>query len=162
MLRFVQSGFSDEGWEQEYDSFDKGWDLFFGNLRTSLEHFAGQPVHNALAMGSTPGRAAEIWPRLHTALGLSGHPAVGDEVTLRPDGPDPITGVADGASPEFLGVRSAHGLHRIGTEGDAGRGVSAYHYFYGELVDDEAVIAAWQGWLTALFPAPEGAATTGP
>jgi uncharacterized protein YndB with AHSA1/START domain len=158
VLRFVQSGFTDEGWEQEYDSFDKGWDLFFLNLRAYLEHFAGQPVRNALAMGYTPGRAAEIWPRLHGALGLAGHPAVGDEVTLRPAGPESITGVVDVATPEFLGVRSAHGLHRIGAEGDAGCGVSAYHYFYDEPVDDEAITAAWQEWLTTLFPAPEGAA----
>lgn len=161
VLRFVQCGFSEEGWEQEYDSFDKGWDLFFGNLRSYLEHFAGLPVRNALAMGYTPGRAADIWPRLHAALGLAGHPAVGDEVTLTPDGPSPITGVVDVASPEFLGIRSAHGLHRIGAEGDAGCGVSAYHYFYGEPVDDEAITTAWQSWLTTLFPAPEGAPTTG-
>lgn len=56
------------------------------------------------------------------------------------------------ASPEFLGVRSAHGLHRIGAEGDAGCGVSAHHYFYGEPVDEEAITAAWQSWLAALFP----------
>jgi uncharacterized protein YndB with AHSA1/START domain len=160
VLRFVQSGFADEGWEQEYDSLDKGWDLFFGNLRSYLEHFAGQPARSALTMGFTPGRAADIWPVLHAALGLAGHPAVGDTVTLRPDGPEPITGVVDIASPEFLGVRSAHGLHRIGAEGDAGCGVSAYHYFYGEPVDDEAITAAWQEWLTRLFPVPAEMATS--
>lgn len=154
VLRFVQTGFSDEGWEDEYHSFDKGWDLFFGNLRAYLEHFAGQPVRNALAMGYTPGGASEIWPVLHTALGLQGHPAVGDEITLRPDGPAPISGTVDVATPEFLGVRSAHGLHRIGAEGETGCGVSAYHYFYGEPVDEEALTAAWQDWLTRLFPAP--------
>ncbi len=154
VLRFVQSGFTGDSWEAEYDSFDKGWDLFFLNLRSYLEHFAGQPVRNALAMGYTPGRAADIWPVLHEALGLDGHPAVGDGVTLRPDGPEPIAGVVDVASPEFLGVRSAHGLHRIGAEGDAGCGVSAYHYFYGDPVDDEKLTAAWQEWLTRLFPAP--------
>ena len=162
VLRFAQTGFSGDDWEAEYDSFDAGWSLFFLNLRSYLEHFAGQPVHNALAMSWTAGGATEIWPVLHRELGLSGHPAVGDEVTLRPDGPHPVTGVVDVASPEFLGVRSAHGLHRIGAEGEAGCGVSAYHYFYGEPVDAEAVTSAWQGWLTRLFPAPEAAATTGP
>lgn len=115
-------------------------------------HFAGRPVQNALTTAFIPGRAAEIWPVPHTALGLAGHPAVGETVTLRPEGPEPITGVLDVASPEFLGVRSAHGLHRIGAEGDAGCGVSAYHYFYGEPVDEEAITAAWQSWLAALFP----------
>jgi len=154
VLRFVQSGFAEKNWEDEYDSFDKGWDLFFLNLRVYLEHFAGQPVRNALAMGWTAGRATEIWPLLHKALGIDAHPCVGDTITLTPDGPPPITGVVDVASPEFLGVRSTHGLHRIGAEGEAGCGVSAYHYLYGEPVDDEALTAAWQDWLTRLFPAP--------
>jgi hypothetical protein len=44
VLPFVQSGFLAEGWETEYSSYDVGWDLFFANLRSYLEHFAGQPV----------------------------------------------------------------------------------------------------------------------
>jgi len=157
VLRFVQSGFSGENWEDEYRGYDTGWDLFFLNLRAYLEHFAGQPVGNALAVGWTAGGATEIWPVLHKALGIDGHPAVGATVTLAPDGPPPVTGVVDVASPEFLGVRSANGLHRIGAEGENGCGLSAYHYFYGEPVDAAAITAAWQRWLTELFPAPAGA-----
>lgn len=37
VLRFVQSGFLDGGWEGEYDSLDRGWDLFFHNLRSYLD-----------------------------------------------------------------------------------------------------------------------------
>ncbi len=159
VLRFVQSGFLDEGWEDEFASFDTGWDLFFGNLRSYLAHFAGQPVANVVSMGYTAVSAADAWPMLHRALGLTGHPAVGDTVTLTPDGPAPITGVVDVASREFLGVRSSNGLHRIGAEGDAGCGVSAYHYFYGEPVDTETLTTDWQHWLTRLFPAPEPATT---
>jgi uncharacterized protein YndB with AHSA1/START domain len=157
VLRFVQSGFLDEGWENEYSSLDKGWDLFFFNLRSYLAHFAGQPVHNVVTVTYTTGSAAELWPGLYRALGLSGRPAVGETVTLRPDGPPPITGVVDVASDEFLGVRSAAGLHRIGAEGEAGCGVSAFHYFYGDPVDTEALTTAWQHWLTAHTPAPSPA-----
>jgi uncharacterized protein YndB with AHSA1/START domain len=154
VLRFVQSGFLDgTDWDGEYDSFDAGWDLFFVNLRSYLEHFAGQPAHPVVTMGYTTGSAAEVWQVLHRALGLAGHPAVWDEVTLTPDGPEPITGVVDVANGEFVGVRSAHGLHRIGAEGEAGCGVSAYHYFYGDPVDTDALTADWQKWLSALFPA---------
>jgi hypothetical protein len=53
-----------------------------------------------------------------------------------------------------FGVRSARGLHRIGAEGEAGCGVSAYHYFCGEPVDAEALTADWQAWLGRLFPVP--------
>jgi hypothetical protein len=52
------------------------------------------------------------------------------------------------------------GLHRIGAEGDAGCGLSAYHYFYGDPVDTEASTAVWQKWLTNLFPAPVPASTS--
>ncbi|MHA6792624.1 SRPBCC family protein [Pseudonocardia bannensis] len=158
VLRFVQSGFLDgSDWDGEYDSFDAGWDLFFHNLAQYLAHFAGRPVVNVVTMGYATGvDAATAWPVLYRGLGLTGPPAVGDEVTLRPDGPEPITGVVDVANAEFLGVRSAHGLHRIGAEGGAGCGVSAYHYFYGGDIDGDidgaAATAAWQDWLTGLFP----------
>jgi uncharacterized protein YndB with AHSA1/START domain len=155
VLRFVQSGFLDgTDWDGEYDSFDAGWNLFFANLRSYLTHFAGRPAQNVVTMGYTTGSAREVWPVLHRALGLSGHPRVGDEVTLTPDGLAPITGVVDVAHDAFLGVRAADGLHRFGAEGDAGCGVSAYHYFYGEPVDTEALTAHWQAWLTRLFPQP--------
>jgi uncharacterized protein YndB with AHSA1/START domain len=159
VLKFVQSGFLDGAdWDDEYDSFDAGWDLFFTNLRSYLKHFAGRPAQNVVTMAYTEGSAREIWPVLHRELGLAGPPAVGDQITLSPDGPPPITGVVDVANDEFLGVRSAHGLHRIGAEGEAGCGVSAYHYFYGEPIDSDALTADWQAWLQRLFPAP---ATTG-
>jgi uncharacterized protein YndB with AHSA1/START domain len=155
VLRFVQSGFLDGAdWDDEYDSFDAGWSLFFDNLRSYLRHFAGRPVRNVVAMSYTTGSARDIWPALHRALGLAGHPAVGETVTLTPDGPDPINGVVDVANEEFLGVRSEYGLHRIGAEGEDGCGVSAYHYVYGRPVDTGALTADWQKWLSVLFPEP--------
>jgi uncharacterized protein YndB with AHSA1/START domain len=148
VLRFVQSGFLDGAdWDDEYDSFDAGWALFFTNLRSYLQHFAGKPVRSAVAMVYTAGGAPDIWPKLHRSLGLAGHPTVGETVTLAPPGPAPITGVVDVANEEFLGVRSAHGLHRIGAEGEEGCGVSAYHYIYGRPVDVAALTAVWQRWL---------------
>jgi hypothetical protein len=51
-------------------------------------------------------------------------------------------------------MRSATGLHRIGAEGDAGCGLSAYHYFYGAPVYTGASAAVWQKRLTDLFPPP--------
>lgn len=160
VLRFVQTGFPDEGWEDEYHGLDRGWELFFDNLRAYLAHFAGRPVANVVTMGFAVVSAKEAWRVLYRALGLTGPPTLGEEITLAPDGPDPINGVVDVSGPEFLGVRSAHGLHRIGAEGgDASCGVSAYHYFYGsdgngKPVDVVAQAAAWQDWLVRHFPAP--------
>jgi uncharacterized protein YndB with AHSA1/START domain len=151
VLRFVQCGFLDGAdWDDEYDSFDAGWSLFLDNLRSYLRHFAGLPVRNAVAMSYTAGSARDIWPVVHRSLGLAGHLAVGETVTLAPDGPAPIVGVVDVANEEFLGVRSEHGLHRIGVEGEDGCGVSAYHYVYGRPVDTAALTADWQQWLERL------------
>jgi uncharacterized protein YndB with AHSA1/START domain len=148
VLRFVQSGFLDgSDWDGEYNSFDAGWGLFFLNLRSYLQHFVGRSVRGAVAMSYTAGSARDIWPVLHRALGVARHPAVGETVTLAPDGPAPITGVVDVANEEFLGVRSADGLHRIGAEGEDGCGVSAYHYIYGRAVDTGSLTADWQRWL---------------
>ncbi len=108
VLRFVQSGFLEgDDWDGEYDSFDAGWDMFFVNLRTYLAHFAGLPVHTVVTMAFTYGSAAEAWTVLYRGLGLPGHPAVGEQVTLRPKGPPPIAGVVDVATAEFVGLRSA-------------------------------------------------------
>ena len=158
VLRFVQSGFLDTGdWAGEYDSFDTGWDLFFANLTAYLRYFAGRPAHGVTAMGYTALDPQQAWPIFHTALGLSGQPELGDEVTLTPEGMPPITGVVDVATPQFLGVRTADALYRFGAEGSTGCGISAYHYFYREDVDVDAARTAWQGWLSRLFPAPEHA-----
>lgn len=58
--------------------------------------------------------------------------------------------MVDVADEEFLGVRSEHGLHRIGVEGEDGCGLSAYHYVYGRPVDSAALTADWQRWLEKI------------
>jgi uncharacterized protein YndB with AHSA1/START domain len=151
VLRFAQSGLGGESWQDEYDSFDKGWELFFGNLRTYLGEFAGLPARTVVGMAMVPVAAFAAWPVLHRALGLAGRPAVGERVALT--GPQPVTGVVDVATDEFLGVRSERSLHRFGAEGDDGCGVSAYHYFYGDPVDVETLTKAWGTWLAGLFEA---------
>lgn len=154
VLRFVQSGFIEkDGWEAEYDSFRTGWTMFFANLAAYLEHFTGQPVRNVVTMGFTPLGADEAWELFHEALGLAKRPLVGDEVHLTPAGLAPVDGVVDLSTREFLGVRSADALYRFGAEGSTGCGVSAYHYLYGDGATPDT--AAWQAWLSGLFPAPQ-------
>lgn len=157
-LRFVQSGFLDgPAWDAEYATFDTGWDLFFHNLASYFERFAGLPVSNVVTSTYAPGTADAAWPVLRHGLGIATPPAVGERITLAPRGMAAIPGVVDVASCAVLGVRSEHGLHRIAAEGDAGCAVSAYHYFYGIPVDTAALTAGWQAWLDGLFPAVTGA-----
>ena len=72
-------------------------------------------------MAYTPGRAADVWPVLHRALGLTGAPALGAAVVLTPDGPPTIEGVVDVASDEFLGESAP----RAGCTGSAPRATPA-------------------------------------
>ncbi|RTL70839.1 MAG: SRPBCC domain-containing protein [Pseudonocardiaceae bacterium] len=154
VLRFVQSGFLDgTEWDDEYGSYDAGWGLFLLNLQQYFAHFAGLPVANVVTMAWADGGASTLWPVLLRSLGLDARPAVGDTITLRPNGIVPVTGVVDVVTDEFLGVRSERGLHRIGAEGEAGCGVSAYHYFYGDPAPDTvALTGAWQSWLEWTVP----------
>ncbi|HEY0638043.1 MAG TPA: SRPBCC domain-containing protein [Pseudonocardiaceae bacterium] len=156
VLRFVQSGFLDGAeWDAEYDGFLHGWQLFFENLTAYLAHFPGRTARTVVTMGFSPSSPAGAWDVMHGALGLTGRPAVGDVVRLRPSGPAPVEGVVDVSTDHFLGVRSDSALYRFGAEGTSGCGVSAYHYHFGP-VDLEAEQTAWQAWLTTLFPPPTG------
>jgi hypothetical protein len=161
VLTFVQTGFPEgEEWDAEYASFDQGWDLFFGNLIAYLTHFPGQEAVSAVAGASPDESAGEAWTKLLKALGLETEPAVGAEVELTPDGPDPVEGTVDVLqSGKLLGVRSENGLHRFAVEGDEPCTVSIYHYLYGEELDDEVdldqLTGDWQEWLDALFPFDE-------
>lgn len=169
VLRFVQTGFTGDDWEAEYDAYETGWGMYFATLVAYLRHFRGRPVRNAMSMGMAVSSPAEAWRVFLPALGLAAMPAVGDDVTLTPDGPGPVHGVVDLVTPHFLGVRAADSLHRFGAEGgDGGCGVSGSHYFY-ERADgttaDDATVEAWHAWITRLFPAPEQSeqsAQTGP
>ena len=123
VLRFVQSGFLDGAeWDAEYDGFLHGWRLFFENLTAYLAHFPGRTARTVVTMGFSPSSPAGAWDVMHGALGLTGRPAVGDVVRLRPSGPAPIEGVVDVSTDHFLGVRSGSALYRFGAEGTSGCG----------------------------------------
>ncbi|GAB3400211.1 SRPBCC family protein [Flindersiella endophytica] len=153
VLRFVQAGFTAEDWEAEYHS--KGWDLFFHNLELYFDHFAGKPVANALAMSFTDLDRDAVWEKFGAALGLDPDVKQGDEITLRPDGMEPITGVVDLRYQGGLGIRGADGLYRFAGEGaDAWGMVTVSHYLYGTGRTTEEATASWRAWLERLFPMP--------
>jgi uncharacterized protein YndB with AHSA1/START domain len=153
VLRFVQAGFTAEDWEAEYHS--KGWDLFFHNLELYFDHYAGKPVANALAMSFTELARDAVWEKFHAALGVDPAVEQGDEVTLAPEGVEPIKGVVDLRYPGGLGIRTADGLYRFGGEGaDAWGMVTVAHYLYGTGRTSEQATATWRAWLEGLFPMP--------
>lgn len=152
VLRLIHSGITGEDWEAEYHS--RGWDGFLANLRRYFDHFRGLPPATVSIIAFTNLDMAGIWERFYSALGLERPPAVGDRVTLRPDGPDPISGVVEVAEAGELGVRSDRGAHFFSGDG-AWNMVTVVHYLYGEGIDRDAATAQWQSWADRLFPPSE-------
>ncbi|MGA6167180.1 SRPBCC family protein [Amycolatopsis magusensis] len=154
VLRFTQSGFFDgDDWAGEYESFDRGWNLFFHNLAQYFRYFAGLPA-TTLVTGSTTSLGPDaIWAKLSAALGVDPEVRLGDRVRLTPAGLPPIDGEVDYRVRGVLGVRAAEGLHRFQGFGAEGHGmVNSIHYYYGTAPDRAATTAAWQQWLLAAFP----------
>jgi uncharacterized protein YndB with AHSA1/START domain len=150
VLRLVQSGVLGDDWETEYDAFDKGWDMYLHQLGQYLRYFRGRPATPVTAMGPGPDDAERAWARLRSGLGLTGKPAEGDRVRLTPEGLDPVEGVVDYLSPEFLGVRADDGLYRF-FRGFDGLIFLGHHLFAD--VDPGQAEANWQRWLDRLFDA---------
>jgi uncharacterized protein YndB with AHSA1/START domain len=150
VLRLVQSGVLGDDWETEYDALGKGWDMYLHQLGQYLRYFRGRPVAPVTLMGPGPKATDQLWPELRRGLGLAGEPAEGDRVRLTPDGLDPVEGVVDYVSPDILGVRGDDGLYRFicGFDGSVGVG----HHLYADDADAKEAEAAWQGWLSRLFP----------
>lgn len=170
VLRFIHSGFStDASFDDEYGVVDNGWDLFFGILRTYLQHFAGQRGASAQAMASHEGPTEAAWRLL---MG-SAQPdvevdaiAVGAALRLTPPGLESFSGVVDvrhqgevrsGFAGDVLGLRLPDGVLRLAVEGrpEGPASVWAAWYGYGPgVAAAEASAPALQRWLADLFPAP--------
>ena len=87
--------------------------------------------------------------RYREALGLPGPVAVGEQVTLTPEGFDPIDGVVEWVSPSFFGVRSDDALYRF-IWPFVGGSMVGHHDFSGN-VDPDQASADWLEWLELTF-----------
>ena len=76
ILRIVQSGFSGENWEDQYDSAAGGWAYFLYNLRYYLEHHAGKPRHAIWVRWPIEIPRESAWPQLLGASGLNLQPSM--------------------------------------------------------------------------------------
>jgi hypothetical protein len=151
VLRFVQSGFSGDDWEAEYEDFSKGWDLFFHNMSQYFDHFADRPVSNVAVLNFTDLGRDAVWEKLNRALGVPENIGTGDQVTLTPAGLGELHGVVDACERDVLGIRTADGLYRFMGEGADKHGfVTATHYVYRDL-DSSELTAAWQAWLDGVL-----------
>jgi uncharacterized protein YndB with AHSA1/START domain len=151
VVRLVHSGFlGNDDWAAEYDGLTKGDRMYAYKLAAYLDHFVGQvATATVMVFGPQVPDPERAWTTLRTGLGLAGPVQEGDPVRLTPAGLDPIEGVVDYATPEFLGVRSKDGLHRFmhGYQDT----VVVEQQLFGSDLDAGQIEQAWQAWLAVVF-----------
>ena len=152
LLRYAHSGIFVEDWDTQYDAVQQHTDFYLHTLAEYLEHFGGQP---ATYIGDVPqgilGPAASASPdgfeRLQRALGLDPSVSEGDAVRLTPDGPPPVSGVADYLRPNFLGVRSSDALYCFFGRNAFGSPVGMSIHSFDPGIDAEQTERLWREWL---------------
>lgn len=173
VVRMVHSLFtSSDEWDDQIESFEKGWPSFFAVLRLYLTHFSGRPAGSFFATAPAAGESIPTWAALCDALGLAGA-TVGEERTSTL-AHDPWTCVIERVyqdnheryvlarvpSPSpgilFTGTNEAKGKLSDG-EVNVGRrpgtNVSVARYYYGDDASERAATAeaAWRAWLKQTF-----------
>lgn len=140
----------DEDLAVQYDACVAHTDLYRHSMGQYATHFAGRDVTYVEIDAGEASQAEGSTARLTAALGLDGA-AVGDEVTLAVPGAEPIAATVDYADGTFVGLRSAHGLHRIYGRDRWGWPVSVAHHLVDPAADGAAVEAAWQAFLDSTY-----------
>jgi hypothetical protein len=144
-------------WGDEFESMTgKGWDMYLHTLAQYLEHFPGHPATYLEAEAPQSSSEPGAWPVLLNALGLSASVATGDRVRLTPAGLDPLEGVVDYLTGNFLGIRTSDALYRFHGRAPIGMPIAVGHHIYSApgsdaAVDGERAAQRWQSWLGAVF-----------
>jgi uncharacterized protein YndB with AHSA1/START domain len=94
IVRLVSSLFaSGEDWDNQLESFESGWPVYFRVLRLYMTNFRGQPCSTIQVMAPTSGSESEAWDALTGALGLAGISA--GKRSVSPRGVPPLAGVVE-------------------------------------------------------------------
>ena len=117
--------------------------LYLHSLGEYVRHFAGREAMRVEADG--PDRSAMAAVR--DALGVPSGATAGHRVRLTPSGLDPIEGVIDWSSAQFLGIRTADAFLRVYGRDAWGWPVSVALHHFGGRVDADREGEAWRVWL---------------
>jgi uncharacterized protein YndB with AHSA1/START domain len=152
VVRWVHSGFLGDNWEKEYEGLSEGDPMYFDKLGVYLTYFKGRVATPVSVFGEivVPDRD-EAWSKFHRGLGLEAAPALGDHVTLTPEGLPRLEGEVDWLSRDFLGVRSADGIYRFMHISVFGGPVGVGHHIFVDGLDQADAEKAWGEWLTGVF-----------
>ena len=165
-VRLVNSLFTSQAdWDDQLESMEKGWPLFFQVLRLYLTHFPGARSAPAAAVTVTTSNETQAWSTVLDRLGLTGATA-GERRTITDLGaPDLAVEVenmrSNGVVLRLVEPSSGLAVLGAGDCGPMGVMVSANFFFYG---NDGAAAAEregprWQTWLAEHLPAPAPSTT---
>lgn len=151
-VSFVHHGIvgDDEDLAVQYGACVAHTDLYRHSMGQYATHFAGRDATYVEVDAGEASQADGSTARLTEALGLA-TASVGDEVTIDVPGTEPITGTIDYAAQTLVGIRSAHGLHRIYGRDRWGWPVSVAHHLFDPAADGAAVEEAWRTFLAGVF-----------
>jgi len=165
IVRVVHSLFADgDDWDNQLESFESGWPVFFRTLRLYLTHFPGWygATMQLVTVSSRPESA--VWETLTGSLGLSGA-AIGRH-RRTPQGIPPLAGIVesngDGRYPHLLILRldePTPGIAFLFAHAMGGQVViEVRFYLYGPTA---AAVAPrdeplWRQWMGTHFPTSTG------
>jgi uncharacterized protein YndB with AHSA1/START domain len=153
VLRLVHSGFAGDDWSDEYQpTTSGGWDMYLHTLASYHAHFAGRPATYIEAEGPPASSAPDAWSDLVRALGTGQLIALGAPVTVQLPDAEPLEGVIDYVTPNFVGLRTADALIRFHGRWALGMTVAVSHHQYRD-VDDDRIRQGWESWLVDTFRA---------
>jgi uncharacterized protein YndB with AHSA1/START domain len=160
VVRMVHSLFTDrDDWDDELESFEGGWPVFFSVLRLYLRHFGGRPAAPVRVMAPCGTDAGRAWADLTAALNLAGA-NVGERRAAPPGAPalgGDVELIHQDLENRYLVMRldePAAGIAVIGVHCMPGAETASISLFlYGDdTADDLPGVAAgqkrtWEAWL---------------
>jgi hypothetical protein len=149
ILRLVCSGLASDDFDDKFTGI--AWEMYLYTLAQYFTYFAGRPVVYVEAEGPPTSAQQTAWPRLVDALGLAEPVQLGAAVHIPLPGLDPIEGVVDYVTADFLGVRTSDALIRFHGKAPIGMPVGVSHHAYVEAFDEEQATKAWESWLAMAF-----------
>lgn len=151
-VRYAHCGvFPEEGFELQNEQIQQHTDFYLHTLGEYVEHFSGRkPTYIGDVPGGIQGPAGSATPdgfkRLQRALGLDEKVRQSGRVQLAPGGVEPIDGVVDYLTPNFMGIRTADALYCFFGRNAFGAPVAVtIHAFDGR--DPEQATDAWSRYL---------------
>lgn len=138
--------------------------MYLYTLAQYFTYFAGRLAVYVEAEGPPASAQQTAWPRLVDALGLTEPVQPGVAVHIPLPGLDPIDGVVDYVTANFLGMRTSDALIRFHGKAPIGMPVGVSHHAYVEGFDEKQATMAWgrgsrrhsRGRSDRLYPAHAG------